>query len=153
MSISSDQTTVPYSTFAVSKKYLSKGINYLKNTILLCLAVLVFWLGKVLTMILIYASPDNIAHLFHASIYFLGSSIFIFSLYANLDNSLHVVFKWFFGLFGVYLIVDSILFISIAIHVNPIDVGGAITFTISMLFFIAGLLFMLKNNRQKAINE
>jgi len=126
----------------------------LKNTILLCLAVLVFWLGKALTLILIYASPDNIAHVFDASIYYLGSSIFIFSLYSNLDNSLHVVFKWLFGIFGVYSIFDSILFISIAIHTNPNNVGGAITFTISTLFFTAGLLLMLKTiDRRLLMNK
>lgn len=134
----------------------NKRIEYVKSILLLCLTILIFWTGKTLAMILIYASPDGIPHVLHASIYILGSSIFIFALYFNLDKSLHIVFKWLFSLVGINSIIDSSLFTYISIYAHPIensiDIGGAIIFTISTLLYSAGLFYMLKRNRQKILN-
>lgn len=129
----------------------------MKNIILLLLAIAIYWLGKLFTMILIYASPDNIPHIFHASIYFLGTSIFLFSLYFNLNNTLHNVLKWLFALFGVYTIFDSIVLTYISVYAHPIpntmDINTGIIFVLSTLFLSAGLYFMFKNNTKKANNE
>jgi hypothetical protein len=132
----------------------------MKNTMLFSLAIFVFLLGDTLALILMYASPDNIAHVFHGSISFLGSSIFIFSLYLNLDNSMNKVFKLLFTLLGVYIVLCSIILCLISIYANPdlsdpysIDIKAAILFFISALLVGVGIVSIFKKKSIKAINE
>ena len=57
----------------------------INNTLKFILLLFVYFLGLIFALILIYASPDNIAHTFEASLFFLASSIVIFSLSMNLS--------------------------------------------------------------------
>ena len=131
-----------------------KGSN-LRNVLFLIMAVFVYKLGKYLTLILIYASPDNITHSTEASIFFLGSSIFLFVLYFKLNSPLHIALKVLFILFGIYIIIDSLMLTYVAIFANPLntpDINAGMTFILSTILLCTGLYFMIRNSFKKVIN-
>jgi hypothetical protein len=113
------------------------------------LVAVVFWLGKTLAMILIYASPDNTPHTLHASLYLLGSSIFIFAVYYNTGDTLNRIMKWVFSIFGIYAVLNLLGFSYASLFSNPIedekDAAAAFIFFTSGLLIGTGTFFMLKN--------
>jgi len=127
-----------------------------KYIFLTLLVVIVMWIGKTLAMILMYASPDNIPHTLHGSIFVLGSAIFIFSAYYNISNPLHIVMKWILSIIGVYATYSTLVLSYLAAFSERIqdekDVGAALIFLMSGLLMGTGTLFMLKNTKERVIN-
>lgn len=125
----------------------------MKHVLLAILTVIIFWVGKTLAMILMYASPDNIQHTFHASIYLLGSSIFIFSIYYNIDDTLNQIMKWVFSIFGIYGILNTLGLSYAAMSSSRIqdekDVGAAFIYLTCSLIIGTGAFFMLKKTSQR----
>ena len=125
----------------------------MKHIILAVLVMVIFWMGKTLAMILIYASPDNTPHTLHASIYILGSSILIFSIYYNIEGTLNLIMKWVFSIFGIYGMLNTLGFSYAAIFSNRIqdekDAGAAFIFLACSLIIGAGTFFMLKNTTKR----
>lgn len=129
----------------------------MKHIFFTILIILILWIGKTFAMILMYASPDNIPHTLHGSIFVLGSAIFIFSVYYNISNPLHIVMKWILSIIGVYatyitLVLSYLAAFSERIQ-DEIDVSAALIFFISALFMGVGTLLMIKNTRERIIHE
>ena len=80
----------------------------MKHILLTILVMVVFWLGKTFALILILASPDNIAHILHGSIFVLGSSIFIFSIYYTIEDTLYYIMKWILSILGIYGVLNTL---------------------------------------------
>lgn len=129
----------------------------MKYLFLTILVILIMWMGKTFAMILMYASPDNIPHTLHGSIYVLGSSILIFSIYYNIDNPLHIVMKWILSIIGVYGMLSTLVLSYVSIFSDRIqdekDIGAAFIFLMGSLFMGVGTFFMLKNTKQRVVNE
>lgn len=125
----------------------------MKHLLLVILTVIIFWVGKTLAMILMYASPDNTPHTLHSSIYLLGSSIFIFSIYYNIDDTLNQIMKWVFSIFGIYAILNTLGFSYAAMFSSRIqdekDVGAAFIYLTCSLIIGMGIFFMLKKTSQR----
>lgn len=129
----------------------------MKHIFFTILIVLMMWIGKTFAMILMYASPDHIPHTLHGSIFVLGSAIFVFSVYYNINNPLHIVMKWILSIIGVYATYSTLVLAYLAAFSERIqdekDVGAALIFFMGGLLMGAGTLFMLKNTRERVINE
>lgn len=114
-------------------------------------------IGKTFAMILMYASPDNIPHTLHGSIFVLGSAIFVFSVYYNISNPLHIAMKWILSIVGVYATYSTLVLSYLAAFSERIqdekDVGAALVFLIGGLVMGTGTLFMLKNTRERIVHE
>jgi len=128
-----------------------------KYIFLTLLVVMIMWIGKTFAMILMYASPDNIPHTLHGSIFVLGSAIFIFSVYYNISNPLHIVIKWILSIIGVYATYSTLVLSYLAAFSERIqdekDIGASLIFLIGGLLMGTGTLFMLKNTRERIIHE
>lgn len=129
----------------------------MKYIFLIILTTLIIWIGKTLAMILMYASPDNVPHTFHASIYVLASSIFAFSFYYNIKNTIHIAIKWILTIIGVSSALDIFVLSYLAMFServqDEIDIKAAFVFLIAGLLISLGTFFMLKNTKQRIINE
>ena len=129
----------------------------MKYIFLTLLVVMIMWIGKTFAMILMYASPDNIPHTLHGSIFVLGSAIFIFSVYYNISNPLHIVIKWILSIIGVYATYSTLVLSYLAAFSERIqdekDIGASLIFLIGGLLMGTGTLFMLKNTRERIIHE
>ena len=115
------------------------------------------WIGKTFAMILMYASPDNIPHTLHGSIFVLGSAIFIFSIYYNINSPIHISMKWIFSIIGVYGTSSTLLLSYLALFSSrtqdEIDIYAAFIFLIAGLLIGFGNLIMLKRTKKRIINE
>jgi len=114
------------------------------------------WIGKTFAMILMYASPDNIPHTLHGSLFVLGSAILIFSVYYNINNPLHIVMKWVISIIGVYGTYSTLVFSYLAIFSDRVqdekDLGAAFIFFIGGLLMGLGVFIMLKNTKERVDN-
>ena len=129
----------------------------MKYIFLIILIILIMWMGKTFAMILMYASPDNLSHTLHGSIYVLGSSIFIFSVYYNIENTFHNAIKIILAIIGIYGSLSTLLLAYVSIFSDRIqdekDIGAALIFLLSSLLIGIGTFFMLANTNKRIINE
>jgi len=121
----------------------------MKNFLLLLVAIAIFLMGKMLALIVIYASPDNQPHLRDASFFFLASSIFLFYFfyYSKPSTSL---WKAIYAFIGLLMILNGLSFLYICIYDERISYLASsitlFTFLVSNLLTFIGFGFMLKRS-------
>lgn len=128
----------------------------MKYVLLAILVTVVAVTGKLFALVLMYASPDNLVHPLHGSIYMLGSSIFIASVYYNVAQEPLKIMRWVLLLIGVSATYDSLMFsyyLGFAVEEEGIhDVGAASIFLISTLLVGVSTLIMFKNTKERVTN-
>lgn len=129
----------------------------MKKIILLIIAIFGFAIGKILSLILIYSSPDQTPHLFESSIFFLSAAIFISSFFYNIENDISNVWKWIYTMVGIIILIESLPMVyilfedeRITMFVNNLTVW---IFIFSNVIILASLFFAIKNNFKGNLHE
>ena len=127
----------------------------LYNTLKLILAIFIYIIGLMFSLILLYASPDNVPHSFEASLFFTASSIVLFGLFWNLSfkEEPNNLMKYAYILLLLQIILSAITFGLICKYAYPMQEGEDITalsiFIFSALLMMSGLFKMLLANRRE----
>lgn len=125
----------------------------LKNTLKIILLWAIHLIALILSLILMYASPDNVAHTFEAGIFYVAGAVGVFSLVVNLsfveeENSL---MKLLYALTLVQYILESLSLALICLYAHPMgevqDVAAAYVFGFSLLLIAIGLLVVLMKEK------
>lgn len=129
----------------------------MRNTIELIKLFIVYHLGLVFTLMVLYASPDEQSHLFEGSFFFLGSAIFIFFSYWNLSfaDEAGLMIKVTYILFAILAFSAGLILAMISLFASPNDIpdiqAAFVFLTASIVTFI-GFLMMLKHNKREVQN-
>jgi len=125
----------------------------INNTHKFIVLLFVYLIGLTLTLILIYASPDNIAHTFEASLFFLSTSVVFSSLYYNLSfkEELNSLMKFLYIILAIQFIFHGTLLALISMYAHPMegvtDLQGMSVFIFSGVLMFIGLMGMILKNR------
>ena len=128
----------------------------MKNITLTVLVTIVGWLGIILSLIMLYASPDEVVRSFESSLFFFASSVFVFSFFYNLNRDTSSVLKWINILLGLYYMLCGMILSLICLYAHPsqefgmTDPLGAVIFFSGSMLVGAGLFFMAKEMRHKS---
>ena len=128
----------------------------MKNITLTLLVTIVGWLGLILSLIMLYASPDEVVRSLESSLFFFASSVFVFSFFYNLDNETSSILKWINILLGLYYMLCGMILSLICLYSHPsqefgmTDPLGAVIFFAGSMLVGSGLFFMGKEMRNKA---
>ena len=126
----------------------------LQNTLKLVLALGIYLIGLMFSLILLYASPDNVAHSFEASLFFTASSLVLFGLFWNLSfkNEPNNLMKYTYVLLLLQFILTAIVLALICKYAHPmegvVDIKSMSIFGFSALLLTFGLVKMLLSNRR-----
>jgi len=127
----------------------------LQNTLKLILALGIYLIGLMFSLILLYASPDNVAHSFEASLFFTASSLVLFGLFWNLSfkNEPNNLMKYTYVLLLLQIILSAIVLALICKYAHPmegvVDITAMSIFGFSALLLTSGLVKMLLTNRRE----
>jgi len=128
----------------------------IQNTLKIFLALTIYLMGLMFSLILLYASPDNVAHSFEASLFFTASSLVLFGLLWNLSffkNEPNNLMKYTYVLLLLQVIVSAIVLALICQYAHPmgdvVDIKAMSIFGFSALLMISGLVKMLLANRRE----
>lgn len=126
----------------------------MRNTIELIKLLIVYHLGLVFTLIVLYASPDEQSHPFEGSFFFLGSAIFIFFSYWNLSfaDEAGRMIKVTYILFAILAFSAGLILAMISLFASPNDIPdkqAALVFLIASIVTFIGFLMMLKHNKRE----
>jgi len=127
----------------------------LQNTLKLVLALGIYLIGLMFSLILLYASPDNVAHSFEASLFFTASSLVLFGLFWNLSfkNEPNNLMKYTYVLLLLQIILSAIVLALICKYAHPmgdvVDIKAMAIFGFSALLLTSGLVKMLLANRRE----
>jgi len=127
----------------------------LQNTLKLILALGIYLIGLMFSLILLYASPDNVAHSFEASLFFTASSLVLFSLLWNLSfkNEPNNLMKYTYVLLLLQIILSAIVLALICKYAHPmgdvVDITAMSISGFSAFLMTSGLVKMLLANRRE----
>ena len=127
----------------------------IQNTLKLILALAIYLMGLIFSLILLYASPDNVAHSFEASLFFAASSLVLFGLLWNLSfkNEPNNLMKYIYVLLFLQVIVSAVVLALICKYAHPmgdvVDMTAMSIFGFSALLMTSGLVKMLLTNRRE----
>jgi len=127
----------------------------IQNTLKLILALAIYLMGLIFSLILLYASPDNVAHSFEASLFFTASSLVLFGLLWNFSfkDELNNLMKYIYVLLLLQVIVSAIVLALICQYAHPmgdiVDITAMSIFGFSALLLTSGLVKMLLENRRE----
>jgi len=127
----------------------------LQNTLKLVLALGIYLIGLMFSLILLYASPDNVAHSFEASLFFTASSLVLFSLLWNLSfkNEPNNLMKYTYVLLLLQIILSAIVLALICKYAHPmgdvVDIKAMSLSGFSAFLMTSGLVKMLLANRRE----
>jgi len=129
----------------------------MKNVGLFLLFIFIYSLGYLFTLILLYASPDNIPHSIEGSIFSLGSTILMFSLLYNMQKPLNVLMKYGLAILGIYFCVCYTILALIVVYAHPIsnttDFQAAFIFVMCSFIVSSGVFFLFVGNKQKVLEN
>ena len=129
----------------------------MKNTALTVLVSVVGWLGIILALIMLYASPDKAVYSFEASLFYLASSVLVFSFFYNLDKETSKILKWINILLGLFYMLCGVMLSLICLYAHPspllgtVDPAGAVIFFVGSMLVGSGLFFMIKEMRKTQV--
>ena len=127
----------------------------LNNTLKLIVVLLVYLNGLMFSLILLYASPDNMAHSFEASLFFCASVLVLFGLSYNLSfkNEPNNLMKYAYLFVFMQVILSAITLALICVYAHPmgevVDMTAMYVFSFSGLLMTVGLVQMLLTNRRE----
>jgi len=127
----------------------------LQNTLKLILALGIYLIGLMFSLILLYASPDNVAHSFEASLFFTASSLVLFGLFWNLSfkNEPNNLMKYTYVLLLLQIILSAIVLALICKYAHPmgdvVDITAMSISGFSAFLMTSGLVKMLLANRRE----
>lgn len=131
----------------------------MKNITLTVLVAIVGWLGIILSLIMLYASPDEVVRSLESSLFFFASSLFVFAFFYNLDKETATALKWINILLGLYYMLCGITLSLICLYAHPsqefgmTDPMGAVIFFSGSMLVGSGLFFMVKEMRSKKTKD
>ena len=126
----------------------------LNNTLKLIVVLLVYLNGLIFSLILLYASPDNLVHSFESSLFFCSSVLILFALSYNLSfkNEPNNLMKYAYLFVFMNVLLSAITLALICVNAHPMD--GITDIKAMYIFFFSGLLMtvglakMLLTNRR-----
>ncbi|HIP51917.1 MAG TPA: hypothetical protein EYG94_07510 [Campylobacterales bacterium] len=125
----------------------------INNTLKFIVLLFVYLIGLTFSLILIYASPDNTAHTFEASLFFLSTSMVFTSLYYNLSfkEEINSFMKYLYIILAIQFLFHAILLALISTYAHPmegvVDLSAMYVFTFSGVLIFIGLMGMILKNR------
>lgn len=127
----------------------------LNNTLKLILTLLVYLNGLMFSLILLYASPDNVVHSFESSIFYCASVVVLFGLSYNLSfkNEPNNLMKYAYLFVFMQVLLSAIILALICVYAHPmgevVDMTAMYIFSFSGLLMTVGLVKMLLTNRRE----
>jgi hypothetical protein len=128
----------------------------LNNTLKLILVLFIYFTGLIFSLILLYASPDNMAHSFEASLFFCSSILVLFGLSYNLSfkEESNNFMQYLYVLVFIQVILSAIILALISKYAHPmqdvVDITAMYIFSFSGVLMMVGLFkILLKNKGEK----
>ena len=127
----------------------------ISTTLKFFLVIFIYLNGLLFSLILMYASPDNMGHTFEASLFFLSSSVVLFFILYNLSfvNETGNLMKYLYILLLVHIILNTIVLALIPKYAHPmegvVDMPAVYIFSFSGLLLLLGLIRMLFKNKER----
>jgi len=126
----------------------------LQNTLKLFLALAIYLMGLIFSLILLYASPDNVVHSFESSLFFSASVLVLFGLFWNLSfkDEPNNLMKYIYILLLLQVILSAVVLALICKYAHPmegvVDIKSMSIFGFLALLLTSGLVKMLLANRR-----
>jgi len=123
----------------------------IQNTLKLILALAIYLMGLIFSLILLYSSPDNVAHSFESSLFFAASSLVLFGLLWNLSfkNEPNNLMKYIYVLLLLQVILSAVVLALAHPMGEVVDMTAMSIFGFSALLLTSGLVKMLLANRRE----
>jgi len=113
----------------------------INNTLKFIVLLFVYFIGLTFSLILIYASPDNTAHTFEASLFFLSTSMVFTSLYYNLSfkEEINNFMKYLYIILAIQFLFHAILLALISKYAHPME--DVVDLSAMYVFISSGVIF------------